>query len=130
MGSNHGSQEEKRLRILVVDDSATMRLSLVGVLSMQFDAISCASGKEALDHLAAGQFDLVLTDWEMPEMDGVSLVQNIREAHPQVQCLILSGNVAELQGRLKDSGIEAVSTLSKSTPPQTLIEQLLAVSPG
>jgi two-component system chemotaxis response regulator CheY len=68
-------------RILVVDDSPTMRQLLRMILGKQ---ISCQvteapDGQAALELLRGGGFDLVLTDINMPRLDGLGLVRSVRE---------------------------------------------------
>lgn len=60
------------MRALVIDDSRAIR-SIVGktVRELGFEVLEAANGREGLDRLsAAGTVDLVLVDWNMPEMDG------------------------------------------------------------
>jgi two-component system chemotaxis response regulator CheY len=70
-------------RVLVVDDSATMRKIIVkGLREAGFgacDVIEAADGASALGALRGAEFDLVLCDINMPEMDGLSLVRSARE---------------------------------------------------
>ncbi len=68
------------LRILVVDDSPTMRRILVNTVQKAgYSKIQDAvDGKDALAKLMAGEFDLLMTDWNMPNMNGLELVQAVR----------------------------------------------------
>ncbi len=69
------------MKVLVVDDSPTMRRIVVQMLKrLGYGDISEADhGKDALDRLQAeGDFDLMLTDWNMPVMNGLELVQAVR----------------------------------------------------
>jgi len=67
-------------RVLVADNSSTMRkiilrsLSAVGVSS----AVEAADGDEAIKLFNPGDFDLVLTDWNMPGKNGLEVIQSIR----------------------------------------------------
>ena len=72
--------ENRSEAILVVEDSFTMRRIVKNILlKIGFETIYEAdNGNEALDHLANSQIDLVITDWNMPEMDGLTLVKSIR----------------------------------------------------
>lgn len=65
---------------LVIDDSSTMRLILKRFLAkMGFHVVEAANGREALERLREmGQTDLVLVDWNMPEMNGVDFVRSVR----------------------------------------------------
>ena len=71
---------DKNIRILVVEDNAKIRTLTVGILnSCGFNAIVEAdNGKIAWDLLKKDPFDLVMTDWMMPEMNGLELLKKIR----------------------------------------------------
>ena len=68
------------IRILVVDDMSTMRRIIKTILNqLGYTNIEEAeNGKQALAKLKKEKFDFVITDWNMPEMDGLSLVKAIR----------------------------------------------------
>ena len=68
------------MKVLVVDDSPTMRRIVVQMIKrLGYGDISEANdGKEALDLLQRGEFELLLTDWNMPIMSGLELVQAVR----------------------------------------------------
>jgi CheY-like chemotaxis protein len=66
-------------RVLVVDDSLSLRL----LMTRQVEALGCqvttaVDGREALAHLAAGGFDLVISDLEMPRMNGLELLREMQ----------------------------------------------------
>ncbi len=69
-----------KLRILIVDDSPTMRRILVNtVIKAGFsDVKEAEDGKDGLAKLLAGEYDLLMTDWNMPNMNGLELVQAVR----------------------------------------------------
>jgi two-component system chemotaxis response regulator CheY len=64
------------MRVLVVDDSSTMRRIIINTLKK----IGCEAGdgREALECLAATPADMVVTDWNMPEMTGPEFVRALR----------------------------------------------------
>lgn len=68
------------LRILAVDDSPTMRRIIVNTLKRAGfeDVVEACDGKDALAKLKVETVNLVITDWNMPEMDGLALVNSIR----------------------------------------------------
>lgn len=76
------------MRILVVDDQVSMRgLSRYSLQQIGFKLIDdCANGKQALEKLQIQPFDLVISDWNMDVLDGLSLLKLIR-AHPQFKKL-------------------------------------------
>ena len=71
-------------RLLVVDDSATNRQILeLQLKSWGMTTVAVDSGAVALDTLAGQHFDLAILDMQMPEMDGITLAQTIRQRFPQ-----------------------------------------------
>jgi two-component system chemotaxis response regulator CheY len=71
---------DTNMRVLIVDDFATMRRILKNILKqIGFKNISEAdNGKAALRELKNEKFDLVLCDWNMPEMRGIELLNQVR----------------------------------------------------
>lgn len=68
-------------RILVVDDSATVRQAVrIPLQKSDYCCIEAADGRDALDKLAAGKFDLIITDINMPNLDGFGFVQAVRKS--------------------------------------------------
>lgn len=98
--------------ILVVDDEPGMRAVIEDALSADY-AITCvADGKKALGLLARQDFDLIITDVLMPEMDGIELLLAMRKIKPQQKFIVISGGntitghfdslrAAELLGRCR-----------------------------
>lgn len=79
-------------RVLVADDSSTMRkiilrsLQAVGVST----AVEAADGNEAISLFNPGEFDMVLTDWNMPGKSGLEVVQDIRARDPKVPIIMIT----------------------------------------
>lgn len=70
-----------RLRTLVVDDISSNRLVVAQMLrSLRIEATEAASGHDALERLGSGEYDLVLLDMNMPDMDGEATLQSIRQS--------------------------------------------------
>ncbi len=68
-------------RILLVDDEPTQRLIMARLLKRAgYEVDTASNGKEALDKIEAGDFQLMITDWEMPEMDGIALCSALRSS--------------------------------------------------
>ena len=79
-------------RILVVDDQESMRSMLTDLLDMMGHQTCTASGgAEALERLSAGSIDLVITDLNMPEMDGMELTKRIKTASPDLPVIVITG---------------------------------------
>lgn len=78
-------------KILVIDDNATNRKILKTQLELwKFVPILAESGEEALGLLAEQTFDMVITDMQMPGMDGAQLARKIRETHANLPIILLS----------------------------------------
>lgn len=79
-------------RILVVDDQESMRDMLVDLLdTMGHEARTASGGAEALDALRREVVDLVITDLNMPQMDGLELTKRIKSTSPQVPVIVITG---------------------------------------
>jgi two-component system chemotaxis response regulator CheY len=118
-------------RILTVDDSKTMRQMVSSTLRKAgFDVNEAEDGKKALTVLSAGRFDLIITDLNMPNMDGITLIKNVRAGsqHRAVPILILT---TESDGAKKADGKAAGATgwLVKPFSPEKLIELVHRVCP-
>ena len=90
---------EKRLaglRVLAVDDNEINRLVLADMLTQEGAQVTClASGREALAHLAtagSGACHVVLTDIQMPDMDGYALTRKLATANPRLPVLGLTAH--------------------------------------
>lgn len=101
------------LHVLVVDDSQMARKHISRVLTnLGIEEITQAvNGKEALEKLANNFFDLVVTDYNMPEMDGKELTEYIRQHSQQASVPVLmvtsEANQSHLAG-VKQSGVSAM----------------------
>ncbi len=107
--------------ILIVDDDDSMRHVLSVILRDRgYEARAVSNGEEALKELVAREYDLVLSDVRMPKMDGLSLLQQIRERFPGLTVVVMSayGN--------HDSALEAMKAgaydyLSKPFKPDEVV---------
>jgi CheY-like chemotaxis protein len=79
------------LRILIVDDEPSVCMSLQMLFGLSGHSTEiAASGKEALALFHPDKFDLVLTDWFMPEMTGGQLAEIIRQRAPSIPIVLMS----------------------------------------
>lgn len=89
MQSNH---DEVGKKILFVDDEVQILKSLNRLfMDTDYEIFTAGSGEEALEILTDEKIDLVITDMKMPVMDGYQLLEKIKELHPNVLRIILSG---------------------------------------
>ena len=79
--------------IMIVDDEASIRTSLEGVLEDEGFKVVCAGdGHEALKTMEEEMPDLVLLDIWMPGIDGIETLRRMRELHPALQVIMISGH--------------------------------------
>ena len=112
------------LRALVVDDSATIRNFVTATLEHAGYEVSTAkSGLEALKILPTTSFHLVVTDVNMPDINGLDLVRFVRNSatHKSTPLIIISTDGRE-RDRDRGMALGASAYLVKSFPPETLIE--------
>jgi CheY-like chemotaxis protein len=79
--------------ILVVDDSATVRKFVAASLNMKgFRVITAGDGIEALEKMPSEKFDLIITDLNMPDMDGYEFIRTLRETpeYQEIPIIVLS----------------------------------------
>ena len=79
-------------RILIIDDDAAVSRTLSLILSRAGHQVTTAtSGRKGLELLSQDGFDLVLTDIIMPELDGIEAIRRIRNDHPGLRIIAMSG---------------------------------------
>jgi CheY-like chemotaxis protein len=98
--------------ILIVDDNPSMAAALVDILVLKgFETFMASSGAEALQLLHDHPIDVLLTDVIMPEMDGVSLYRQTRQAYPRLITILMTAYAAdELIQQGMAEGIKTVLT--------------------
>lgn len=109
-------------RILVVDDSPLDRQWLAGLLATIPDAEidEAADGEEALRIVLERQPDIVVTDMQMPKLDGLQLVTAIRRGSPHIPAILVTGHGSE-ESALQALRVGAASYVNKEWIPQRLI---------
>jgi len=109
-----------RNRILVVDDDPLIRGSLYEMLrGRRYDVEMASDGTEAMDHLKRRTFQLVLTDWKMPEVDGMSLLSHIRTNYPDTNVILITG-FANINSAVDAIRQGAFDYLTKPIQPEEL----------
>jgi DNA-binding response OmpR family regulator len=79
-------------RILVIDDERLVRTSIEAVLSVKGHSVTLAAdGREGLTQINKSEFDLIITDLVMPEMEGIETILEIRKKSSNLRILAISG---------------------------------------
>jgi CheY-like chemotaxis protein len=103
--------------ILLVDDNRDGLLVRRSLLEEIGCCVSIAlNGEEGLKLFQAGKFDVVVTDYRMPRMDGGELIQRIRALEPNARIILLSGFVEPLGLTEQNTGADAVLIKSANEP--------------
>lgn len=111
-------------RVLFVDDEASVLDALQNMLRKQrkvWDMSFALGGQIALELLAQGSFDVIVTDMRMPGLDGAALLRIVREKYPQIARIVLSGQAD------RDSVLRAVSVAHQFLSKPCEAEQLKTV---
>jgi len=97
-------------RILVVDDNGDIRKVISNLLRfMGFDVALAGNGIEALAVFVENSFDLVVTDLQMPAMDGSQLAQLVKERSPNTPVIMLTGSDGEtVWKKVKTGSVDSV----------------------
>lgn len=114
------------MKVLIVDDSATARQIMRRIVtSLAFETEVAAGGREALDMLQDTRFDIMLLDWNMPDIAGIDLVRILRERESSVYLpiLMVTQNV-EREHILTALGAGVDEYLMKPFTAQALYEKL------
>lgn len=109
--------------ILTVDDSASIRAAIKIALSSEgYSVTEASNGAEGLDKATAGGFDLVVTDLNMPVMDGLTMIRQLRQrpAGAGVPIIFLTTESdADVKAQAKAAG--ATGWLTKPFDPEQLV---------
>lgn len=109
--------------VLIVDDTAVDRRLAGGLLESAGDieVQYAENGKEALDKINASQPDLVVTDLQMPELDGLQLVMKISEDYPDIPVILMTAHGSEsIAAQALANG--AASFVPKTDLAESLVE--------
>jgi DNA-binding NarL/FixJ family response regulator len=122
----------EQIRILIADDHPVVRDGLFAMLSTQSDFLvvgEAASGRETVARTLALRPGVLLLDLEMPDMDGVEALEEIRRGFPEIQAIVLTAFDTDerILSALKSG---ARGYLLKGAPRQEIFQAIRAVSQG
>lgn len=106
--------------ILVVDDHPGVRASAAAVLAAPGRRVlTAAGGAEGLALLAREAVDLVVSDLDMPKMNGLAFLAEVRRLHPGLACLLVTGRITPAAEAAVKRG-EILACVSKGGDPEAL----------
>ena len=87
-----GGKQMAKGKVLIVDDEALVRNTLVSILQdADYQVEQVANGSDGLTRAYEGQFDVVLVDIKLPDLDGMEVLRILREMDENLQVLIITG---------------------------------------
>ena len=108
-------------KILIIDDDPTICMMLQGLLKRKnFDADTVFSAGEALKSLGNNQFDLVLSDFRLPDFNGLELLQKIKSMHPHVPVIIMT-SYADIRTAVSAIKMGAFEYVTKPLNPDEIL---------
>ncbi|CAB3927043.1 Chemotaxis protein CheY [Achromobacter anxifer] len=110
--------------ILVADDSATMRMIVQATLAgAGWTVLTAGNGQEALEMAKRHPVDLVVSDWNMPVMGGLELIQGLRQEdqYLDVPVLVLTTE-DDVDSKMAARDLGVCGWLSKPVDPDVLVE--------
>ena len=82
---------EQQKRILVVDDEENARNALSRILTREgYEVASAGNGYEALNYLRGKEVELIITDINMPEMNGLTFLRELSKSHPESNVIMVT----------------------------------------
>ena len=100
-------------RILLVDDNANgLKARKMVLEDLGYGIVTASNGHDALERFMPQRFDLVVTDYKMPRMDGLELIVNLRKLQPELPIILVSGFVDSLG--LNEENTKADAVIQKS----------------
>jgi DNA-binding NtrC family response regulator len=111
-------------RILVVDDEEALRTVLSTELSSEgYEVSAAADGNEAIDLVKDNNYDLVLLDIKMPNVDGFEVLKFVKGTKPDIKVIMLTG-FADLKNAIESKRLGAEDFVSK---PYDLVDLLTTI---
>lgn len=115
------------MKMLVVDDSQTMRRIVINTLKRlgYTDVVEGKDGQEGITRLEEGGVEFIITDWNMPEMNGLEFVQKVRSSDAWKALPILMVTTRSVQGDVIEAMKAGVNNyVVKPFTPQVLKEKI------
>jgi len=112
------------LRVLIVDDEDDFRETVVKRLNARkIQSEGAASGIKALEVLKEKDFDVIVLDVKMPDMDGIETLRHIKKMKPEIEVIMLTGH-ASVEFGLKGMQLGAFDYVMKPAPLNELLDTI------
>ncbi len=113
-----------RYAVLLVDDDPIALETTAACLEDFHDVVSTTKADEALKLLDRCRFDVVVSDWRMPGLDGVQLLTRVAKREPPIACLLISGAIDELASQVPADQRRLLAILAKPFSAEQLLDRI------
>jgi DNA-binding response OmpR family regulator len=111
-------------KVLIVDDEKDfLEIMAVRMRTQGMDVLTATSAEEALEMVEKESYDAVIMDFMMPAIDGFKALKLLKEKKPEVQIILLTGNVPE-QKRIEAKKLGALDVIEKPADLKALIRKI------
>jgi DNA-binding NtrC family response regulator len=115
---------EPKIKLLICDDEIKFLESIAQRLELRgFDVTKASGGQEAVEAAGQGGFDLALLDLKMPGMNGIEVLEILKNEHKYLEVIILTGH-GSIDSAVESTKLGAFSYLSKPYELENLLEVL------
>ena len=122
------TKAEKSVRILIVDDEPLIRKSLYEILRIEGYRVQMAeTGEAALGILKKERFDIVVTDFQLPEMNGIALLEEIKRGSPKTEVILVTGygTIESAVAAMKKGAFDYITKPINDSEIKIIIQKLI-----
>ncbi|MCE1164417.1 MAG: ATP-binding protein [Bacteroidetes bacterium] len=118
--------EEQRPKVIIIDDEKGLRIGTQRLLqSENFDVDTAENGMTGIEMATGFEYDLAIIDLKMPDIDGISVLKEIKKAHPNTICFIATA-YASYDTAIEATKLGAFTYIPKPFTPEELLRNLNA----
>jgi two-component system response regulator GlrR len=114
----------EKYRVLLIDDDGALLETLEAAMEDRYIVSTTTSATIGLKRLAERPHHVVVSDWQMPGMDGVALFREVRKLAIPVACLLMTGRLDQFSLEVAASDRKLLGLIGKPFPPQKLFERI------
>jgi CheY-like chemotaxis protein len=116
--------QKERFSVLVVDDDLALLETTVALLQTEHNVVGTSKPHEALRLLKTSSFQVVVTDWMMPTMDGIELFRAILRLDRPIACLLMTGRMEEFTEEVSFESRKMLGLIAKPFAPEQMLDRV------
>ena len=122
--SSSSIPKPERYRVLVVDDEPAMLDTTVAILQAEHEVLGTQRPLEALRLVRTEDFQVVVTAWQMPVMDGMELARSVFKLDKPIGCLLMTGQMEDFVEEVSFESRRLLGLISKPYAPAQLLDRV------